>query len=160
MDWLISFIQEHWAGIMATVTTAGLGGFGIKSLVNRNKLIVDFGNVNGVLKEIKKGNEAVGKIIFDSMGKLENRVETLISENKEVKETNSLLVDLVVLTLSVANIPLAEKEKFHSALLNIGSVNNNILLALKDNIDNVRKRKKENEVDNKELDNLIETVDV
>jgi len=158
MDMIIDFIQNNWAGIMSTISTGGIGLFAIKQLIKGNKININF---DGLVKESKESNKttkSIGKIVYEGLDKFENVIEKLIERVDGVENSNSLLINLLVITLSTANIPLSQKQSFHTALLKVGSVSDEAINLLAENIKADKDKEIELEVEADETEELINSI--
>lgn len=163
MELIIRFIQEQWTAIMATGAVGGISIYAIIGAIRNKKTIINFDSLGTNYKEIEKGFKNISKVVYDELKDVKESFKEVVNELKITKEDNKILKDLLITTLSVADVPLAQKEAFYQAILQISKISDTAVLALKSNIDALKEQKSlENEL-NDEIDDIIggiETVNI
>lgn len=123
---IIEFLNNSWLEVTAT---SGIGLMGFKWLVldkiKNNKLNLDFVSLRDNLStKVDKVFTSID-IVFERVEKLTGIVENLTKENAIKDEQIVALSDLVVQSLSIANVPLDQKSKFYDNLNRISIVSDN-----------------------------------
>lgn len=160
MELIIRFIQEQWTAIMATGAVGGISIYAIIGALRNKNTIINFDNLGNSYKEIEKGFKGIAKVVYDELKDVKESFKEVVAELQITKGDNMILKDLLITTLSVADIPLAQKEAFYQAILQISKVSDTAVLALKSNIDALKEQKLlENDL-NDEIDDIIEDIKV
>ena len=171
MEWLINTWNEFYLHI---VGTGAVGIIAFKTFVldyiNNKKSLNNFGSVIGVTSSIKNDVKKIVEVeiskvlkgeelIFEKFTNFQNVVETLVKKIDDMEKENTTLVNLLVHSYSLVNVPLNKKEETFKALKSISSINETVMQSLKVSIEQDISKNKEikTEIDNKlnDLDKVI-----
>jgi len=75
------------------------------------------------------------ELIYEKLELTTSKLNSVLEQNKSLIDQNEQMKNLVVQTLSTANVPLLSKEKFAMGLTQVFQPNANILDAFKSTID-------------------------
>lgn len=160
MGLIIDFITKYWVDIMATGSLGGISIYAIVNAVRNKKTIINFDVLGDNYKEIEKGFKNIGKVIYDELNVVKESFKEVVGELQVAKEDNKILKDLLITTLSVANVPLEQKKTFYNTILKISKASDLAVLSLKESIDLEEEQKLiENDL-NDEIDDIIEGIAV
>lgn len=160
MDWIINIIKESWTSIMATGAVGGISVYAILNTLKSKKTLLNFEGLGHGFKELKKEFKGYMKVIFDKLTSFEIKLDKSEKENELLRQDNKLLLDLLVTTLTVVNVPLDQKKAFHTSLRKVANIADTAVEALKTNIDTLEQEKAVETERNNEIDNVIDELDI
>lgn len=123
---IIEFLSNSWLEVTST-GLVGLASFKwlILDKIKNTKFNLDFNSMKDTLStKVDKVFTSID-IVFDRVEKLSGLVENLTKENAVKDEQIGALSDLVVQTLTVANVPLEGKKQFYDNLTHVAIVSDN-----------------------------------
>ncbi len=119
-------IQDNLVGILGGGVSLTLIVKIISDAVSGKKLNKTIGNFGGLLSN--NGN-AILKIFNDFKEEVKTQVvdlvssvEVLLEENKKEKIEKEFFQDMLITTLSVANVPVSQRKEFYSAISKVSSI--------------------------------------
>lgn len=157
----INWVMENYTSIINTVAVLYIALQGFVNKVKNNKLSLDY-------KNLHKGNSILNNSFTNTDGKinnLQNIIEKLLNtielnteEQAKKDELINKLINTNVATLTVANVPIAQKEKYYNLLLGIDSVSDLAKETLKSSIDSDKKKSIETSGNFDKVDELLKEV--
>lgn len=153
----ILWLTNNYALIVAILT---LGGLVINTINNSLKAK----KTNLEIKELKEDNKVSSKIVYEnqvlSVEKLdlvEKKIDKFLDLNEKNLNKTEEIIQLVVLALQTANIPITSKNEFLKALNNLGGNDiKNVINVVKTHLN---KENEQVEVKNNELEKEIEKLE-
>ncbi len=144
MNWetIIQTLTNNWAelGITGVGLMAGFKWF-ITDKITQGKNSLDYNLLRSQVGTFDKSFGTKLEVVFNKVETLSNLVQSLTKENAIKDEQVNVLSNLVVEALSVANVPLANKDKFYAGLNQVSIINANVSEALKGIIDTQKETK-------------------
>jgi hypothetical protein len=114
---VINWVKEAWVGIVGTglISVAGVKWFVLDNIKLKKSQIMQ---IDGEQKWLNRLNFVATETneIKAEFKKVMGYVDVLLKEGQVKDNQINILSNLIVETLAVANVPLAQKEKFYSAL--------------------------------------------
>lgn len=158
-DSIIQFAQDAWIEIVATggVTAATIKWF-IVDKINLAKKELDVINFKAKIQDVSQDVKVVTKVLYDKFEDFQKTVEGYQGKLDNVTKENVMLANLVVETLSVANIPVDAKEKFYAGLINISKINDDVKNTLQIVLDKKKKEQEQNQTVTQDLTNKLDEV--
>lgn len=156
---IIEFLNNSWLEV-TTTGLAGLAGFKwlVLDKIKNNKVGLDFVSLKNTLStKVDKVFDSIA-IVFDRVEKLSGIVENMTQENAVKDEQIGALSDLVVQTLSIANLPLDQKAQFYDNLNKISIISDNAKKVLSGVVANQKQVAQVVENIDKELDGKLNEV--
>lgn len=156
---IIEFLNNSWLEVTTTGLT-GLAGFKwlVLDKIKNNKVSLDFVSLKNTLStKVDKVFDSIA-IVFDRVEKLSGIVENMTQENAVKDEQIGALSDLVVQTLSIANLPLDQKAQFYDNLNKISIISDNAKKVLSGVVANQKQVAQVEENIDKELDGKLNEV--
>lgn len=157
----INWVMENYTSIINTVAVFYIALQGFVNKVKNNKLSLDY-------KNLHKGNSILNNSFTNTDGKinnLQNIIEKLLNtielnteEQAKKDELINKLINTNVATLTVANVPIAQKEKYYNLLLGIDSVSDLAKETLKSSIDSDKKKSIETSGNFDKVDEILKGV--
>lgn len=156
---IISTLEQYWLELTSTgfVTVFGLKTF-IFDKINANKVNMDFKSMGSNFKDDFTKLFNAMDLVFEKVEKLNGVVDNLTKENALKDEQVNALSDLVVQTLSVANLPLEQKAIFYENLNKVAIVSDNTKTILKSIVAREEKAIAVDNQINEELDGKLNEV--
>lgn len=157
----INWVMSNYTSIINTVAVFYIALQGFVNKVKNNKLSLEY-------KNLHKGNSILNNSFTNTDGKinnLQNIIEKLLNtielnteEQAKKDELINKLINTNVATLTVANVPIAQKEKYYNLLLGIDSVSDLAKETLKSSIDSDKKKSIETSGNFDKVDELLKGV--
>lgn len=136
---IIAWANEQWTAI---ASTGALGLIGVKTFIldkiNLNKNSTDYNLLQKQVVSTEKTTSAQIEVIYEKFQLVSKKLDEQIEKMEGVIEMNKQVIDATVSALSVANVPLQAKEKFHASLTQIDNSSKKVFESLKETI-NVQK---------------------
>jgi lipopolysaccharide biosynthesis regulator YciM len=136
---IIAWANEQWTAI---ASTGALGLIGIKTFIldkiNLKRNANDYGILQKQVVATEQTTSAQIEVIYEKFELVSKKLDEQIAKMESVIEMNKQVIDATVSALSVANVPLQAKEKFHASLTQIDGSSKKIIESLKETI-NVQK---------------------
>ncbi len=137
---VINWVKEAWVGIVGTglISVAGIKWFILDNIKLKKTQIMQ---IDGEKKWLKRLDFVATetKEIKDEFNKVVSQLNNLIQEGQIKDNQINILSNLVVETLAVANVPLAQKEKFYGALTKTSTLGQETLDMFKAMIEQTKK---------------------
>lgn len=171
MEWLINAWNEFYTQIMAT---GAVGLIAFKTFIldykSNKKYMNNFGSISSSTTSIKNDIKKIveteinkllkgEEIIFEKFNDFQNVFNSLIQKIDLMEKENTTLVNLLVHSYSLVNVPTDKKEQTFNALKSISSINDNVLESLKISISQDQAKKQELKTETNDtltnLDNII-----
>lgn len=126
-DSIIGFVETSWIELVTTsgVTFAGIKWFVIDK-INLSKKDLDVINFKAKIQDVGQDVKVVTKVLYEKFEDFQKTFEGYQSKIDNVSKENVMLANLVVETLSVANIPVDAKEKFYKGLMEVAKINDDV----------------------------------
>lgn len=126
-DSIIGFVETSWIELVTTsgVTLAGIKWFVIDK-INLAKKDIDVINFKAKVQDVGQDVKVVTKVLYEKFEDFQKTFESYQSKIDNVSKENVMLANLVVETLSVANIPVDAKEKFYKGLMEVAKINDDV----------------------------------
>ena len=151
---IIQFAQDSWVELVTTsgVTLAGIKWFVVDKL-NLAKKEVDVINFKAKIADVGQDVKVVSKVLYDKFDEFKIQFEQQNAKIELVTKENTMLANLAVQALAVANIPVDAKEKFFNSMMSTVNINEDI----KNTLSSIINKQKETQVNIQE--NTQETID-
>jgi hypothetical protein len=151
---IIQFAQDSWVELVTTsgVTLAGIKWFVVDKL-NLAKKEVDVINFKAKIADVGQDVKVVSKVLYDKFDEFKVQFEQQNAKIELVTKENTMLANLAVQALAVANIPVDAKEKFFNSMMSTVNINEDI----KNTLSSIINKQKETQVNIQE--NTQETID-
>jgi hypothetical protein len=151
---IIQFAQDSWVELVTTsgVTLAGIKWFVVDKL-NLAKKEVDVINFKAKIADVGQDVKVVSKVLYDKFDEFKIQFEQQNAKIELVTKENTMLANLAVQALAVANIPVDSKEKFFNSMMSTVNINEDI----KNTLSSIINKQKETQVNIQE--NTQETID-
>lgn len=121
---IITWVSDQWVELVATggVTVASIKWFIVDriTLAKEQLRVADF---SGKVREVGEDVRAVSKVLYEKFEDFQSKLETYEGKVSSLAEENTVLSNLLVQTLTVANIPLEAKQNFYESLMTLDKVN-------------------------------------
>lgn len=126
-DSIISFVESSWIELVTTsgVTFAGIKWF-IVDKINLAKKEIDVVNFKAKIQDVGQDVKVVTKVLYEKFEDFQKTFEGYQNKIDNVSKENVMLANLLVETLSVANIPVDAKEKFYKGLIDVAKINEDV----------------------------------
>lgn len=126
-DSIISFVESSWIELVTTsgVTFAGIKWF-IIDKINLAKKEIDVVNFKAKIQDVGQDVKVVTKVLYEKFEDFQKTFEGYQNKIDNVSKENVMLANLLVETLSVANIPVDAKEKFYKGLIDVAKINDDV----------------------------------
>jgi hypothetical protein len=137
---LIQWVSDGWVELVATggVTVASIKWF-VVDRITLSKKNLELGNFKGIIQQVDTDVKAVSKILYDKFEGFQTQLKEYEGKVDAVTQENAVLANLLVQTLTVANIPVEAKQKFYEGLMQTVKVND----AIKDTLHTVIEKQKQ-----------------
>jgi hypothetical protein len=131
---IINWASEQWVELVATggVTVASIKWF-VVDRITLSKKNLELGNFKGIIQQVDTDVKAVSKVLYDKFEGFQSQLKEYESKVDAVTQENAVLANLLVQTLTVANIPVEAKQKFYEGLMQTVKIND----AIKDTLHTV-----------------------
>lgn len=140
---IIQWASDQWVELVATggVTVASIKWF-IVDRITLTKKNLEVGNFKGIVQQVDADVKAVSKVLYDKFEGFQDQLQQYEQKVDAVTQENSVLANLLVQTLSVANIPVDAKQKFYEGLMQATKIND----AVKETLNTVIAKQQEAQV--------------
>jgi len=137
---IINWASEQWVELVATggVTVASIKWF-VVDRITLSKKNLELGNFKGIIQQVDTDVKSVSKILYDKFEGFQSQLKEYEGKVDAVTQENAVLANLLVQTLTVANIPVEAKQKFYEGLMQTVKVND----AIKDTLHTVIEKQKQ-----------------
>lgn len=124
---IIEFMNDQWVELVATggVTIASIKWFVIDRITLTKKNL-EVGNFKGVIQQVDTDVKAISKVLYDKFEGFQDQLQQYEHKVDAVTQENTVLANLLVQTLSVANIPVDAKQKFYEGLMQATKINDTV----------------------------------
>jgi len=124
---IIQWASDQWVELVATggVTVASVKWF-IVDRITLAKKNLELGNFKGIVQQVDTDVKAVSKILYDKFEGFQSQLKEYEGKVEAVTQENAVLANLLVQTLTVANIPVEAKQKFYEGLMQTVKINDAI----------------------------------
>ena len=131
---IINWASEQWVELVATggVTVASIKWF-VVDRITLSKKNLELGNFKGIIQQVDTDVKAVSKVLYDKFEGFQSQLKEYEGKVDAVTQENAVLANLLVQTLTVANIPVEAKQKFYEGLMQTVKIND----AIKDTLHTV-----------------------
>ena len=121
---IIQWASDQWVELVATggVTVASIKWFVVDRIALTKKNL-EVGNFKGVIQQVDADVKSISKVLYDKFEGFQGQLKEYEQKVDAVTQENSLLANLLVQTLSVANIPVEAKQKFYEGLMQATKIN-------------------------------------
>ena len=157
----INWVMDNYTSIINTVAVFYIALQGFVNKVKNNKLSLDYKNLhkgNSILNNSFTNTDAKINNLQNIIAKLLNTIELNTEEQAKKDELINKLINTNVATLTVANVPIAQKEKYYNLLLGIDSVSDLAKETLKSSIDSDKNKSIETSGNFDKVDELLKGV--
>lgn len=157
----INWVMENYTSIINTVAVFYIALQGFVNKVKNNKLSLDYKNLhkgNSILNNSFTNTDGKINNLQNIIAKLLNTIELNTEEQAKKDELINKLINTNVATLTVANVPIAQKEKYYNLLLGIDSVSELAKETLKSSIDSDKNKSIETSGNFDKVDELLKGV--
>lgn len=157
----INWVMENYTSIINTVAVFYIALQGFVNKVKNNKLSLDYKNLhkgNSILNNSFTNTDGKINNLQNIIAKLLNTIELNTEEQAKKDELINKLINTNVATLTVANVPIAQKEKYYNLLLGIDSVSDLAKETLKSSIDSDKNKSIETSGNFDKVDELLKGV--
>lgn len=157
----INWVMENYTSIINTVAVFYIALQGFVNKVKNNKLSLDYKNLhkgNSILNNSFTNTDGKINNLQNIIAKLLNTIELNTEEQAKKDELINKLINTNVATLTVANVPIAQKEKYYNLLIGIDSVSDLAKETLKSSIDSDKNKSIETSGNFDKVDELLKGV--
>lgn len=121
---IIQWASDQWVELVATggVTVASIKWFVIDRITLAKKNL-EVGNFKGVIQQVDADVKSISKVLYDKFEGFQGQLKQYEEKVDAVTKENAVLANLLVQTLSVANIPVEAKQKFYEGLMQATKIN-------------------------------------
>ena len=121
---IIQWASDQWVELVATggVTVASIKWF-VVDRITLTKKNLEVGNFKGVIQQVDADVKSISKVLYDKFEGFQGQLKEYEQKVDAVTQENALLANLLVQTLSVANIPVEAKQKFYEGLMQATKIN-------------------------------------
>jgi hypothetical protein len=137
---IIQWASDQWVELVATggVTVASIKWFVVDRITLAKKNL-ELGNFKGIIQQVDTDVKSVSKILYDKFEGFQSQLKEYEGKVDAVTQENAVLANLLVQTLTVANIPVEAKQKFYEGLMQTVKIND----AIKDSLHTVIEKQKQ-----------------
>jgi hypothetical protein len=137
---IIQWASDQWVELVATggVTVASIKWFVVDRITLAKKNL-ELGNFKGIIQQVDTDVKSVSKILYDKFEGFQSQLKEYEGKVDAVTQENAVLANLLVQTLTVANIPVEAKQKFYEGLMQTVKIND----AIKDTLHTVIEKQKQ-----------------
>ena len=157
----INWVMDNYTSIINTVAVFYIALQGFVNKVKNNKLSLDYKNLhkgNSILNNSFTNTDGKINNLQNIIAKLLNTIELNTEEQAKKDELINKLINTNVATLTVANVPIAQKEKYYNLLLGVDSVSDLAKETLKSSIDSDKNKSIETSGNFDKVDELLKGV--
>lgn len=124
---IIQWASDQWVELVATggVTVASVKWFVVDRITLAKKNL-ELGNFKGIIQQVDTDVKSVSKILYDKFEGFQSQLKEYEGKVDAVTQENAVLANLLVQTLTVANIPVEAKQKFYEGLMQTVKINDTI----------------------------------